>query len=259
MTQDAALNRCELDRVRSSLALDGSAAAGLGVFQEDQIIQRTYGVGVPQAGAWEAPDSEIVLLATRELAVGEEFESATQPFRFRHWLFAAVGKLERGAQVRERLWNELPEFLQAAVKGPTWEEAAFVRFLAELRALGRMEDRSIDGASVSASLAATARALEQVSAGVGVTTRPHFALLATNGRLVSATRRGHALAYQLLEGAPQCGRHQLTPDSKDDVLLRDHRRRRSVVLATHPHGEGWVSLPDGATISVDRKLAVTIR
>lgn len=262
ITSDAALLRCELDRVRERFPFEPGSVVGVGGWQDGQVVQRRYGQGAPTEEAWEAPDSEVALLASRTLGVGQGMEESAQPFRFRQWLFAAAGTLERGSAVRERLREELPEFLAAAVRGPTWEEAAFARFLAELREIGRIEDGLLDAATAAAQLGACARAIEQVSGGAGVTGRPGFALVASNGRLVVATRRGEqGLSYALLEGRGECPRHELTSRASDaEPLVRDHRRRRSVVVASGvPAGEGWVALPDGATLAVDRRLSVTIR
>lgn len=261
ITSDAALLRCELDRVRSRFPFERGSVVGVGGWQDGQVVQRRYGLGAPAEEAWEAPDSEVALMASRALSVGQGIEDSAEPFRFRQWLFAAVGNLERGDQVRERLREELPEFLAAAVRGPTWEEAAFARYLAELRDIGRIEDPQLDAATAAARLSSCAKAIEQVSGGAGVTTRPAFALVASNGKMVVATRRGsQGLSYALLEGRAECERHELTAHSSDaEPSARDHRRRRSVVVATGvPEGDGWVALPDGATLAIDRKLSVTI-
>jgi glutamine amidotransferase len=260
VTHDAALVQCELDRVRTAFPLESMSVSGMGAWQDDHLIQRTFGAGVPTSELWEAPDSEMVMLGSRVLGVGQEMDTAAQPFRFRQWMFCAVGELDRSPDVRERLWNELPEFLQAAVRGPTWEEVAFVRFLAELRAVGRMEDPQLDVPTTTACLSAAAKAIEQVSSAVGVARRPSFGLVASNGRVLAATRRGEqTLSYVLLEGRVECERHEISGDARDgQPLVRDHRRRRSVVLSSSP-GEGWVSLPDGATLGVERKLTVTVK
>lgn len=261
ITSDAALLRCELDRVRRQFPFVEGAVVGVGGWQDAQVVQRRYGLGALADEAWEAPDSEVALLASRALGVGEGMEDSAQPFRFRQWLFAAAGRLERGDEVRERLREELPEFLAAAVRGPTWEEAAFARYLAELRDIGRIEDPELDSATAAARLGSCAKAIEQVSGGAGVTTRPGFALVASNGRVVVATRRGaQSLSYALLEGRGECARHELSATSSDaEPLVRDHRRRRSVVVATGMAAfDGWVALPDGATLAIDRRLCVTI-
>ncbi len=262
ITSDAALLRCELDRVRSRFVLAPRAVVGVGGWQDGQVVARNYGVGSPVDDAWNAPDSEVAMLASRSLGVGQGVDDSAQPFRFRRWLFAAAGALERADAVRERLREELPEFLLSAVRGSTWEEAAFARFLAELREIGRIEDSQLDANTAASMLGAAAKALEQLSAAVGVTTRPSFSLAASNGRVIVATARGGAqLSYSLLEGHVECARHELTADARDgEPLVRDHRRRRSVVVASGVEaGAGWVALPDGATLAVDRRLSVTIR
>ena len=262
ITSDAALVRCELDRVRPRFPFEAGSVVGVGGWQDGQVVQRRYGLAAPSEEAWEAPDSEVALLASRALGVGQGMEDSAQPFRFRQWLFAGAGTLERAEQVRERLREELPEFLSAAVRGPTWEEAAFARCLAELRDIGRIEDPQLDAATAASRLGSCAKAIEQVSAGAGVTTRPGFALVASNGRVLVATRRGgQGLSYALLEGRAECARHELPANASDgEPLVRDHRRRRSVVVASGVvAGDGWVALPDGATLAVDRRLSVTIR
>jgi glutamine amidotransferase len=255
ITSDAALMRCELDRVRNRFPLAPGSAVGVAGWQDGQVVERRS--ASPSMEVWEAPDSEVVMLATRALGVGQGIEESAQPFRFRQWLFAAGGGLEKGAAVRERLREELPEFLASTIRGPTWEEAAFATFLAELREIGRIEDPTLDTATAAMRLSACARAIEQYGGG-----KPGFSLVASNGRILVATRRGgQSLSYTLLEGQAECARHELTAQSSDaEALVRDHRRRRSVVVATDVSpGEGWVVLPDGATLSVDRKLAVTIK
>jgi glutamine amidotransferase len=94
-----------------------------------------------------------------------------------------------------------------------------------------------------------------------VTTRPGFTLVASNGRIVLATRRGaESLSYKLLEGLVECGRHEIKASASDaESTVRDHRRRRSVAIASGVQGEGWVPLPDGSTLAIDRRLSVTIR
>jgi hypothetical protein len=81
------------------------SVSGMGAWQDDHLIQRTFGAGVPTSELWEAPDSEMVMLGSRVLGVGQEMDTAAQPFRFRQWMFCAVGELDRSPDVRERLQN----------------------------------------------------------------------------------------------------------------------------------------------------------
>lgn len=262
LTLDASLVRCELDRVRPQLELaDEGLAVGVGAYGDDQVLQRCYGAGVPRAGLFEVPDSPAVLLHAGPLAVGQSLEENTAPFRFRQWLFAMCGEVDRADRVRERLLSELPDFLLRSVRGSTVGEVAFGVFLAELRRLGRIEDPQLEAPVAAQLLSATARAVAVAAQAAGAERPPAFALVATNGRLLVAARRGdHPLAFRLLEGDPVCKRCGLEPGAREaDPLVRDHRRRRSVVIAAlAPRNEGWKPAPENGAIAVDRKLSLQV-
>ncbi len=259
-TSDASLVRCELDRVRPQVELDADdVVVGVGAYADTVVLQRNHGVGVPRTELWEAPDSESVIFAATRLGVGQSVEDSAQPFRFRQWFFAHVGTVDQPERVRERLFSALPEFLQRSVRGPTLSEAVFAIFLSELRALGQVEDIHLAAPIAAQVLARTARIVEQASGEVGGTQKSHLAMVATNGRVLVGARRGNQmLAYSLLEGEPTCERHGLTAAaSEKEPLVRDHRRRKSVVLATNPlRMDTWVVVPDGGAVAVDRRLQV---
>lgn len=261
-TSNASLVRCELDRVRPHVELDANdLMVGVGAYADTVVLQRSHGVGVPRADLWEVPESDAVILAATHLGIGQSVEDSAQPFRFRQWLFAHVGTVDQPERVRERLLAHLPEFLQRSVRGPTLSEAVFATFLSELRALGRMEDMLLEAPIAAQVLARTGRMVEHASGEVGGTEKSHLAMVATNGRVLVGARRGNQpLAYSLLEGEPTCERHGLTSAvSEKEPLVRDHRRRRSVVLATNPlRMDTWVTLPDGGAVAVDRRLQVQI-
>ena len=260
ITQDAALVRCELDRVRAAFVPQPGTVTGVGGWQDGQVILQRHPPSAGLRERFEAPESQVVMLGERVLGANQSGDDSTQPFRFRQWLFSAAGTIDRTPKVRERVWEELPEFLQSVVRGPSWEEAVFARFLTELRALGRIEDASLDAVTAGACLSRCALAVAQTAADVGVTRSHGFLLTASNGRMLLASRVGDQPAgYALLESRGACERHGLSDaDRDDDALVRDHRRRRSVVVAS-ARPEGWVELPAGATLMVDRRLAVTVR
>ncbi len=261
ITADASLVCCELERVRAVFAPGAHEVVGVGAWQDGQIVQRSAAAGASRQAVWEPPASPVVVLASRALAVGQGLETDAQPFRFRRWLFAASGALTRADQVRARVRETLPEFLAGAVRGATWEVAAFARFLTELRALGRMEDERLEAATAAGCLAAAAKVVEEVSAAVGVAERPVFSLCASNGRTLVAVARGAPLSYALLEGQAACARHGLTDDARAvEPLVQDHLRRRSVVVTSQQSpGPGWLRLAGDATLAVDLRLAVTVR
>lgn len=258
-TSNPALVRCELDRVRDAVTLEG-AYASVASWSDGQMLHRRYGRDVPREQIWEVPDTEVVVIASGTLAVGRQLEDNAQPFRFHQWLFGQVGEVDHADAVRERLFEQLPEFLQSSVRGPSLAEVVFAQFLAQLRTLGRTDDPALPPALAAVALQAVARAVEQTSADVGGTERSHLALMASNGRCLVATRRGQQhLSYLLLEGQVACRRCGLALDATDkDALARDHLRRRSVVLTTQPLTSSDVRVPEGAALVVDRDLSVRL-
>lgn len=260
-TSDASLMRCELERARHLVTIDGEGAfvTGLGAYDDQVLVQRSYGVGVTRSDMWELPNSETALYVAHAPPVGRPLEEVAQPFRMRQWLFTMAGQLPPRAQaVRERLVEQLPDFLQRSLRGPSLDEAVFATFLAELRSLGRTEDPDLEAPIAAQLLGRTAGHVEEAA---GPANRPSLSLMATNGRIVAATTRGgHALFYRLLEGDGACVRCGLSGDEKAATpLVRDHRRRRSVLLATHPlKPDAWLRVADGRSVAVGRSLELQL-
>jgi hypothetical protein len=258
-TLDPTLMCCELARARGQVALDDEGLVlGLGAWDDGQLVQRRYGVSASRADMWELPNSEVALYGAVAAEPGRPIDDVAQPFRWRGWLFCMAGVVRGEALARERLAAQLPDFLQRALKGPSVEEAAFMTFLAELRGVGRMEDPGLEAPLAAALLGRAASHVEKAAA------HPHrapFAMVATNGSLVVATARGaQALAYRLLDGDGACARCGLSGDEKAPTpRVRDHRRRRSVLLATHPLAPGaWQPVPAERVLAVSRSLETTL-
>jgi hypothetical protein len=262
MTSEPFLVRCELHRIRQDVSLDQpDQAVGVGAYEETTALLRRYGPGVPRADLWDAPESDAVVLMAQSLAVGHSLEDNMQPFRFRQWLFAQAGHVERPDSVRNALLDMVPEYLHRTVRGGTVSEVMFAVFLKNLRNIGRMEDPGLEASVAANQLAQTARAVEQVAGEVSGPGKSQLAFVATNGRMLIAAGKGQGhLYYRLLEGEGTCERCGLKAGGKDsEPLVRDHRRRRSVVVATHPaKPQAWMPLADGGALAVDRKLQVSL-
>ncbi|MDX2009090.1 MAG: class II glutamine amidotransferase [Myxococcaceae bacterium] len=258
-TADPTLLRCELSRARDLVALDGEGLVlGLGAWDDGQLVQRRYGVSVTRTDMWDIPDCEAALYAAGPPPVGRPLEEVAQPFRWRQWLFAQSGVVPGEGATRERLVEQLPDYLQRLLRGPSVEEAGFVTFLSELRSLGRMDDADLEAPLAAQLLARTAAHVEKAS---GDAHRVPLAMVATNGRIVIATARGpQPLFYRLLEGDGACARCELTGDEKATTsLVRDHRRRRSVLIANEPlKHDGWLPVPEGRALAVSRGLQLQV-
>jgi glutamine amidotransferase len=264
LTSDPNLIRCELARLAGEVMLSATPeanAVGLGSYAQDVVLLQRYAseAALPALDELGSPESEVVLLHSAGLPVGVSLEENTQPFRFRHWLFAHVGALAGFEDVRPKLLSLLPEHLQRQLRGDTDSEAAFALFLKHLRDTGRTEDRGLDAATGAQLLGKTARVLEDLVREAGATGRSALNFVATNGRMLLASRSGpEPLYYRLLEGTDRCARCDLDAGTSEMLpLKRAHRRRRTVVVASAPsRTAGWLEVPTGSVVAVDRSAAV---
>jgi glutamine amidotransferase len=265
LTSDPNLVRCELHRLEGQVALQGeegrSNAVGIGAYAQDDVLLRRFPRDADLTLESLAPphETEALLFHGRRLPVGLSLEENTQPFRSRRWLFAHQGQVEDFARVRAGLLDEVPDFLKRQIRGETDSEVAFALFLKRLWETGHGDDPRLPAEVAGRLLADTARSLSQSSARAGAARTSTVNLFATNGYVLVATRLGgQPLYYTRLEGTDSCEVCGLTPgmpDTHPGVVA--HRRRRSVVVATHlKRPAGWVELAEGTTLTVEADLQV---
>ncbi|MFZ5470539.1 MAG: class II glutamine amidotransferase [Myxococcota bacterium] len=261
---DPNLMRCALAKVQALVAPPpGGNAVGLGSYAQEEVLLQRYGGRAavePLDELWAGVESEAVLFHAQSLPLGLSLEENTQPFRFRRWLFAHQGAVSGFAAMRERLLAALPDFLRRQIRGDTGSEAAFALFLKLLRDAGRSDDHHLETAIAAQLLGKTTRMLEGLAAESGASGKSVLNFVATNGRMLLATRCGEApLYYALLEGIDGCVRCGIEPGSPDgQPKVSAHRRLRAVCVASHlakPNG-GWFELPSGTALAVDRQLSV---
>jgi glutamine amidotransferase len=262
-TSDPNLIRCELHRLKGSVQLDSEQPANAvgGAYAQDDVLLRRYGAGVAprfDSELWSGAESDAFLYHAQRLPVGLSLEENTQPFRFRRWLFAHAGALMDFPSMRTRVLASLPEFLQRQIRGDTGSEVAFALYLKLLRERGN-DDQPIEAPLAAQLLGKTVRLLEQFSKDAGITSRSTLNLVATNGRLLVATRYGsEPLYYALLEGSDRCERCGLdstTPNTQP--LMLEHLRSRTVALTSRvTNPSGWIEIPEGTAIAVGKDLSV---
>lgn len=266
LTSDPNLVRCELHRLEGQVALQEegrSNAVGIGAYAQDDVLLRRFPRDANLTLESLAPphESEALLFHGQRLPVGLSLEENTQPFRSRRWLFAHQGVVEgfTDLHLRASLLASVPDFLKRQIRGETDSEVAFALFLQKLWETGRADDPRLEAELAGRLLADTARELSRASAKAGAARTSTVNLLATNGFIVVATRLGgRPLHYTRLEGTDRCevcGITPTTPESQPGVVA--HRRRRSVVVATHvKRPAGWVELAEGTTLAVEADLQV---
>jgi glutamine amidotransferase len=171
----------------------------------------------------------VVIAHVRDASIGRVVEENTHPFVHGRWLFAHNGTLARFKRVkavREALLAEIDADLRAHVRGETDSERCFYLFLSRLRARA-----PLDGADV----AAVWRALAETTETAAAICDPHaekpssMNFLVTDGRVLSATRRGRTLHVSLDAGP-----------------------RHAFVVASEPIGRSpWDEVPEGGFVATD--------
>jgi hypothetical protein len=258
LTSDANLLGCELARLEGRVSLDGqgrSHVAGAGWYAQESVLLRRFPLDAAPRSTLELGNesaiSEALLYASAAVDPTRPVEESAQPLRFRNWLFAQGGAVPDFARFRSSLLAMVPEFLRRQLVGDTPAEATFALFLKLLREAGRTDEPSLDAALAAQLLSRTVRAVQQLGTEAGASRPATLTLLATNGRVLVAARSGdEPLYYALLEGSGECTRCGL--DGRQAELLRAHRRRRTVAIASHPlDPTGWIELPAATALAVD--------
>lgn len=265
---DPNLLRCQIARLDGHVALRDPDrlpdAYGFGHYGGGSVLLGKRPTGASHAlGLAELVgqlDSESLLVHARYATVGKAKDENTHPFRFRRWLFAHAGTVEAFDRVRPVLLAALPDFLRRNVMGETDSEHAFNWFLKLLKDEGRIDDLDLDAGTAGRALAGTVRQLETWAREAGAPRPSRLDFVATNGRIMVATRRGGPLHYALLEGIVPCPLHALdaaTPES--DPQLRPHRKVKAVAFASRLKApNGFIEVPDGSVVAVSRTLQVSV-
>jgi glutamine amidotransferase len=113
---------------------------------------------------------------------------------------------------------------------------------------------------VGRALAQAARDLETWSREAGATRPSSLNFIATNGRVLVATRRARPLHYALLEGIMPCKRDGIGPSTPEsDPRVRSHRQVKAVCFATHlRQPNGFLEVPEASLVAVTRALQVAV-
>lgn len=259
---DASLLGCVLRRVSGKVSLGApESAAGVGFFQSDDVLLRKRPVASePLAEKLaEGVESEAALVCSGTVGTSTRAfsEPLTLPFRFRRWLFATAGQPDTLSPIRAPLVRQLPDYLRRSAKGDSAAETLFLTFLARLRDVGRLDDHDIDAQTAARALAAAVGEAERAFEQLG-TPLPPLALVASNGRVMAALRRGHPLFLGLVDGLIPCQRCEIGAGSSDlDPRVKSHRMLRAAMLVSgaQANPEGFRELPERAVVAVPRTLA----
>jgi predicted glutamine amidotransferase len=268
LQSDPNLLRCQLKRLEAHALLHDEDrlpdAYGFGHYAGGSVLLAKRPAGAPtQLTLPELVgklDSEAVLVHARRAQVGKAKDENTQPFRFRRWLFAHDGTIEGFERIRPKLVAGLPDFLRRNLAGETDSEHAFLWFLKLLKDEGRIDHLDLDANAAGRALARTVKQIEAWCREVGEQRPSRLTFVATNGRIMAATRRGGPLHYALLEGIVPCALHDISVSSPEsDPNVRPHRMVKAVAFATRlGQQSGFIEVPEGSIAAVSRSLQVAV-
>jgi glutamine amidotransferase len=256
---------CALHPAREALHVfsAGSAADwGLGFVQGgDVLLQKRSRSSTAQVDFFDlAQDLRAEALVGRATQGESERASATNvgPFRFRYWLFGAVGEFGDFSQIRGRLLESVPEFLRRNIRGQSPSEHIFHLFLAFLHDAGLLESLSAQPEPASRALGESIAFVDRLLAASGAASTK-LAVVATNGRCLAALSHGHPVQCLEIRGIADCpvcgGRESDEPRGR----AVSHDQLKAVILEADHRGDrfaGWRPIPDGGALLVGPQLAV---
>lgn len=268
LQSDDTLLRCQLNRLKSHVTLSDDDrlpdAYGFGYYKAGNVLLGKRPTGAPARLTLPdlvgKVDSEALLVHARRATIGKPKDENTHPFRVHRWLFAHDGTIAGFDALRPKLLAAIPDFLRRQIAGDTDSEHAFMYFLTLLKAENRLDDLDLDEKTAGRALAKTVRQIEAWQREIGEQRPSRLVFVATNGRIMVATRRGGPLYYALYEGIVPCALHGIdaaTPESHPQV--RPHRRVKAVCFASHLAApNGFIEVPEGSGVAVSRSLQVTV-
>jgi predicted glutamine amidotransferase len=186
----------------------------------------------------------------------------SDPFRFRSWLFAAIGSIAPFDPIRERLLQSVPEFLRRNIHGRSADEHLFHLFLAFLHDAGLLDVRAPEGDKLQFALHQSVGFLDKLMGQEGKVAK--LALVVSNGRSLLAETRGVAMQYLEIRSIADCS-NPTCPNRRgyaDQAHRVSHTDLRAVVIEADEKLEsrpGWVTVPDGSSLVVglDRLIRVS--
>lgn len=233
---------------------------GLGFYQGGEVLMRRRPIDEREQidVAKNAGDlrTDVALGHVRSATVGTLRTENTHPFRYRQWLFAQTGTIDKFAQIRERMLGNVPDFLRGDIRGETDAELVFHIVLSFLHDAGKLDDGAVDASAVRDALRSTRSMLDAMMAEVGGSPCSLNALL-TNGEQMVAMHTGQPMAYVEL-----AGKGDADVLIGDDVQLRrrapELARMHFVLLASdfdEAPGGRWKTLPGSSLVTLNRDVA----
>lgn len=264
--------RCALYPAREALTAKSAPNGwGLAFFQAGEVLLQRH--PKPVAGpldfyaAVRELRSDYVIGQIREPGTKATLEN-TQPYRFRSWVFAHSGALDRAEAIQAGVLEHVPDFLKRNIRGQADSELLFHLFLAFLHDAGKLDDMNISVTDVESALRATVAMVDRLvtaAGGAEGTEKGSLNLIVSNGRVMLALRRGPTMWMRRTNGLADCQVCRAeNPANGSHASQRrrfSHEHLRSILLVSEPQKlgpEGWEEIPDRSIVAVTRDLQTSI-
>lgn len=234
-----------VEPVRAALLTRAPIARwGIGyVHSSEVLLLRNPRVSEVDVDLYEAMEnlSTDYLIAATSPADGLKGNANTQPYRFRRWMFAMDGTIDKLDEVGPTLLEHVPEYLRRNIKGKTASEMVFHLFLAMLHDAGRMDHPNlepIEGChALRDALAFTYSAITRAGGTAGPGN-----IVVTNSRFMLAVRLDKPLYVRQF-------REQIDPKRAESQL------KAVLAISTDDNpGEGFEEVPPRQVVAVHRSV-----
>jgi glutamine amidotransferase len=258
--------RCALYASRDALVADAAPDGwGLAFYQGGEVLLQRHPKPAGTVDFYQAVQdlrSDYVIGQVREPGAPAKLEN-TQPYRFRSWVFAHHGLIDRFEAIQAGMLESIPDYLRRNIRGQTDSEHLFHLFLAFLHDEGKLDDPNLVVGDAQSALRATAGMLDRLLRAADGQRRPYSVIL-SNGRILMGMRQGGGkpMWVRRTHGIHDC------PLCRSEGGAADHRGRRvshealkAVLIASEPKKlgpEGWEEVPEGSLVSVARDLTTSI-
>ena len=231
---------------------------GVGFFQSGEILLKRRPLDdrreLDVANMIADVRSDILVAHIRHATIGSLRTDNTHPFRYRHWMFADTGTVDGFGDVRPRLHDTLPRFLQRSLRGDTDSELLFHLFLSFLHDAGKLDHPAVPTQDVFTALRSSLALLDRIGREAGMNNSRLNILVATPEYLVAA-HRGKAMGYRVLRG-----RDDFEPlfaeEGPSKLRMPDLEPCRLSVVASDFDNDrvpsDWIEVPDRAMIGFTR-------
>ena len=240
--------RDALEPVRETLVARGPHQGwGLGYVRGGEVLLQRHprpSEDVDFFAALESVASDYIIMhASRDPAYRGPHD--TGPFRYRRWLFAQAGTIERFDEIKPALLEHVPEFMRRNIRGKTPAEHVFHAFLAFLHDAGLIDDYNLPLEQSRRAVRDTlALVLSLITRVGGAQTLGN--VIVTNSRTMLAVRLSEPL-------------HVRRFSHKRREAGDGHEFRAAVIASgSGEPGEGFEAVPERSVIMVSRDLQMRI-